>query len=67
MGISQPSRSPYGGPILFQMKKDGLEFWVCLDYQALNKQKVNDRYIFPLVSNCFDKFPKARVFSKLEF
>jgi hypothetical protein len=38
---------------------------MCLDYRALNKQAIKNRYPLSLVANCFDKLAKAKVFLKL--
>nr|GFA11158.1 hypothetical protein [Tanacetum cinerariifolium] len=35
-GFIRPSSSPCGAPVLFVKKKDG-SFWMCIDYQELNK------------------------------
>nr|GEV57924.1 reverse transcriptase domain-containing protein [Tanacetum cinerariifolium] len=35
-GFIRPSSSPWGAPDLFIKKKDG-SFWMCIDYQELNK------------------------------
>nr|GFA38506.1 reverse transcriptase domain-containing protein [Tanacetum cinerariifolium] len=35
-GFIRLSTSPWGAPVLFFMKKDG-SFWMCIDYQELNK------------------------------
>ncbi|GJX08171.1 putative retrotransposon gag domain, aspartic peptidase domain protein [Tanacetum coccineum] len=35
-GYIRPSKSPYGGPVLFQKKKDG-SLRMCIDYRAHNK------------------------------
>ena len=46
-GFIQPSKSPYGAPILFAPKKDGgLRF--CIDYRWLNKKTIKNRYPLPL-------------------
>lgn len=34
--LIQPSKAPYGSPILFQKKQKG-SLRVCVDYRALNK------------------------------
>ena len=42
-GLIQPSVSPYGALVLFVHKKDG-SLRICIDYRALNKITVRDRY-----------------------
>jgi hypothetical protein len=64
-GFIQPSSSPYGSPILFVRKKDGsLRF--CVDYRALNKQTVKNRYALPRIEELFDRLQGAKVFSKID-
>lgn len=59
------SQSPYGAPVLFARKKDGgLRF--CVDYRALNKVTVKNRYPLPRVDDLLDRLAKARVFSSLD-
>nr|GEV02766.1 putative reverse transcriptase domain-containing protein [Tanacetum cinerariifolium] len=41
-GFIRPSSSPWGAPVLFVKKKDG-SFWMCIDYQELNKLTVKNR------------------------
>ncbi|GJR48980.1 putative reverse transcriptase domain-containing protein [Tanacetum coccineum] len=43
-GFIRPSSSPWGAPILFVKNKDG-SFWMCIDYQELNKLTVKNRDI----------------------
>ena len=57
----RPSRSPYGNPILFQMK-DSPKLRLCLDYYVLNKKTIKNQYPLPLDANYFDKLAKAKVF-----
>ena len=64
-GFIQPSTSPYGSPILFVRKKDGsLRF--CVDYRALNKLTVKNRYALPRTDELFDRLQGAKVFSKID-
>lgn len=39
---------------------------MCLDYRALNKQTIKNRYPLPLAADYFDKLAKEKVFSKLD-
>ena len=43
-GFIQPSKSPYGAPVLFVKKKDG-SVRMCVDYRALNKLTIKNKYL----------------------
>nr|GEX94444.1 hypothetical protein [Tanacetum cinerariifolium] len=53
-GFIRPNSSPWGAPILFFKKKDG-SFWMCIDYQELNKLIVKNRYLLPRIDDLFDQ------------
>ncbi|KAG8474262.1 hypothetical protein CXB51_033921 [Gossypium anomalum] len=61
----RPSKSPYGAPMLFQKKHDG-SLQMCIDYRALNKITVRNRYHVPLIADLFDQLGSARWFTKLD-
>ena len=64
-GFIRPSTSPYGAPVVFAGKKDGgLRF--CVDYRALNKQTIRNKYPLPRIDDLFDQLQGARVFSKID-
>lgn len=64
-GYVQPSKAPYGAPVLFQKKQDG-SMRMCVDYRALNKVTVKNKYPIPLVADLFDQLSKATYFTKLD-
>nr|GEV14877.1 putative reverse transcriptase domain, ribonuclease H-like domain, aspartic peptidase domain protein [Tanacetum cinerariifolium] len=64
-GFIRPSSSPWGAPVLFVKKKDG-SFWMCIDYQELNKMTVKNRYPLPRIDDLFDQLQGSSVYSKID-
>ena len=64
-GWIRPSSSPYDAPILFIPKKDG-KWRMCIDYRALNKITVKNRYPLPKVEELLDRLHGARYFTKID-
>ena len=64
-GFIQPSKSPFGAPILFVKKKDGT-MRMCIDYRALNNVTIKNSYPLPRVDELFDRLKGARYFSKID-
>ncbi len=64
-GYIKPSKSPYGAPVLFVHKKDET-LRMCVDYRALNKVTVKNRYPLPRIDDLFDQLSGAKVFSKID-
>jgi hypothetical protein len=64
-GWIEPANSPYGAPVLFAQKKDGT-LRMCVDYRALNKITIKDRYPLPRIDDLFDRLRGASVFSSLD-
>nr|GEY02465.1 hypothetical protein [Tanacetum cinerariifolium] len=46
-------------------KKEG-SLRICIDYQALNKVTIKNKYLIPLIADLFDQLGKARYFTKLD-
>ncbi|KAJ9520881.1 hypothetical protein QJQ45_014069 [Haematococcus lacustris] len=64
-GWIEPSASPWGAPVLFVQKKDG-SLRMCIDYRALNKRTVRDRYPLPRIDDLLDQVRGKKVFSSLD-
>ncbi len=64
-GYIKPSKSPYGAPILFVHKKDET-LRMCVDYGALNKVTMKNRYPLPRIDDLFYRLSRAKMFSKID-
>ncbi len=64
-GFIRPSKSPYGAPTLFVKKKDG-GLRMCIDYRALNKITIKNKYPLPHQEELFDRLHGAKWFSKID-
>ena len=64
-GWIRPSISPYGAPILFVKKKNG-SLRMCVDYRALNRITVKNKYPLPHIGELLDRLSGAKYFTKLD-
>jgi hypothetical protein len=60
-GYVQESKSPYGAPVLFVKKKDGT-MRMCVDYRALNKITIKNKYPLPRIDELLDRLLGAKYF-----
>ncbi|MCO5582972.1 hypothetical protein L7F22_036877 [Adiantum nelumboides] len=64
-GMVRPSSSPFCSPILLVQKKDGTyHMWV--DYRALNRITIKNRFPVPRVEDLFDKLQGSTYFSRID-
>jgi hypothetical protein len=64
-GYIRPSVSPFGAPVLFVHKKDGT-LRLCIDYRALNKATIKNRYPLPRIEDLMDRLVGSCYFTKID-
>ena len=65
-GFIQPSKASYGVPVLFQKKHVG-SWWMRINYRALNKVTIKNKYLITLIADLFDQLGRVRYFTKLNW
>lgn len=65
MGHIRPSKSPFASAIVFLKKKDGT-MRMCIDYRALNKKTIKNRYPIPRIDELIDELHGACFFTKID-
>jgi hypothetical protein len=64
-GIIRPNSSPCGSPIVLVLEKDNT--WrICIDFQALNKIMIKNRYPLPKIDDLLDQLNNVVYFTKLD-
>ena len=53
-GMIHPNSSPYWSSVLLVQKKDG-SYHMCVDYCALNKNTIKNKFLVPQIEDIFDK------------
>ncbi|WVZ94039.1 LOW QUALITY PROTEIN: hypothetical protein U9M48_039981 [Paspalum notatum var. saurae] len=65
-GFIRRSSSPWSFPVLLVEKKDTDVKKMCVDYRALNKVTIKNKYSLPRIDDLFDQLQGACVFSKID-
>ncbi|MCO5588021.1 hypothetical protein L7F22_041975 [Adiantum nelumboides] len=64
-GMVRPSSSPFCSPVLLVQKKDGT-YRMCVNYRALNRITIKNRFPVPRVEDLFDKLQGSTYFSRID-
>ena len=64
-GLVRPSSSPFCSPVLLVQKKDG-SYRMCIDYRALNKHTIKNRFPVPRIEDIFDRLQGSTYYSRLD-
>ena len=64
-GMIRPSSSPFCSPVLLVQKKDG-SYCMCIDYCALNKNTIKNKFPAPRIEDIFDRLQGSSYYSRID-
>lgn len=66
-GLIEPSYSNYNSPIILVPKKgNSLQWRMCIDFRAVNKKLIADKYPLPRIEDILDNLGRSKFFSILD-
>ena len=65
LGLIRSSSIPYASLVVMVKKKDGT-LRMCIDFGALNKKTVKNRYSIPRIDELVDELHGAKFFSNID-
>jgi hypothetical protein len=65
MGHIRPNTSPFASSVVLVKKKDGT-MRMCIDFRALNKKTVKNKYAIPRIDELLDELHGAIYFTKID-
>jgi hypothetical protein len=64
-GVIRPRTSPYSSHVVMVLKKEG-SWCMCLDFHALKKLTIKDKFPIPVIDDLLDELSGAQFFTKLD-